>query len=68
MFFANELLEALDTLSSEEFGAFFNDLEKGIIKALEHFEKWFLPWLHLPLVICRLGGDNSRFLPLVFIT
>ena len=27
MFFANELLEALDTLSSEEFGEFFNDLE-----------------------------------------
>ncbi len=43
MFFADELLEALDTLSSEEFGALFGDLEKGIIKALEYFEKWFLP-------------------------
>ncbi len=43
MFFANELLKALDTLSSEEFEVLFDDLEKGIIKTLEYFEKWFLP-------------------------
>ncbi|RIB15105.1 hypothetical protein C2G38_2143741 [Gigaspora rosea] len=60
MFFADELLEALETLSSEEFGVFFEDLEKGINKALNHFEKWFAPWLHLPLVVCRLGGNNAR--------
>jgi hypothetical protein len=39
---------------------FFDNLEKGINKALEHFEKWLLPWLHLPLVVCCLGGDNAR--------
>ncbi len=60
MFFADELLEALDVLSSEEFGVLFDNLEKGIIKALEYFEKWFLPWLHLPLVVCRLGGNNAK--------
>ncbi|RIB24662.1 hypothetical protein C2G38_2139166 [Gigaspora rosea] len=60
MFFADELLEALETLSSEEFGVFFEDLEKGINKALNHFEKWFAPWLHLSLVVCRLGGNNAR--------
>src|SRR5207244_12810442 len=32
----------------------------GIIKALEHFENWMLPWLHLPLSICCLGGDNGQ--------
>ncbi|RIB26422.1 hypothetical protein C2G38_2163516 [Gigaspora rosea] len=60
MFFSDELLEALDNLTSEEFGSFFNDLENGIIKALKHFEKWLLPWLHLPLVVCRLGSNNAR--------
>lgn len=60
MFFVDELLEALDAQSSEEFRLFFNDLEQGIVKALEHFEKWFLSWLHLPLVVCRLGGENAK--------
>ncbi|CAG8712898.1 4985_t:CDS:1, partial [Ambispora leptoticha] len=60
MFFANELLEALESLSNEEFGTFFNDLELEINKALEYFEKWFLSWLHLPLVVCRLGGNNAQ--------
>ncbi|CAB5207347.1 unnamed protein product [Rhizophagus irregularis] len=60
MFFADELSGAVDALSSEEFGVFFDNLEKGINKALEHFEKWFLSWLHLPLVICHLGGDNGK--------
>ncbi|CAG8568528.1 3771_t:CDS:2 [Ambispora leptoticha] len=56
-FFANELLEALDALPSEEFGIFFNDLEQGIVQALEHFNKWFLSWLHLPLVVCCLVAE-----------
>src|SRR6185437_4008495 len=60
MFFADELLEALDNLSSKEFGILFDNLEKGINKALDHFEKWLSPWLHLPLVVCRLGGNNAR--------
>ena len=59
IFFADELSEAADTLSSEEFGVFFDNLEKGINKALEHFEKWLSPWL-LPLVICHLSGDNTK--------
>lgn len=60
MFFANELLEALDALTSEEYGILFENLEKGITKALDYFEKWLSPWLHLPLVVCRLGSDNAR--------
>ncbi|CAG8810224.1 46093_t:CDS:2 [Gigaspora margarita] len=39
MFFADELLEALDNLSSDEFGIFFYDLEKGINETLNYFEK-----------------------------
>ncbi|RIB26645.1 hypothetical protein C2G38_2030026 [Gigaspora rosea] len=56
MFFTNELLEAFDVLSSE---SFFNNLEQGIVKALEHFKKWFLPWIHLPLTISHLGSNKQ---------
>ncbi|RIB13971.1 hypothetical protein C2G38_2248548 [Gigaspora rosea] len=53
MFFADELLEALDDLSSDKLG-------KGINETLNYFEKWLSPWLHLPLVVCRLGSNNAR--------
>ncbi|RIB27756.1 hypothetical protein C2G38_1694737 [Gigaspora rosea] len=46
IFFSDELLEALDNFTSEEFGIFFNSLEKEIIKSLKYYEKWFLQWLH----------------------
>nr|CAG8662748.1 6400_t:CDS:2 [Entrophospora candida] len=58
--FGQELLEALESLDSDEWGSLYDSLERGIIKALEHFENWMLPWLHLPLSICRLGGDNGQ--------
>ena len=60
MFFSDQLLEAMDLLSNEEFGILFNSLEHGITKALESFQKWFSQWLHLPLTVCRLGGDNAQ--------
>ncbi|CAG8502880.1 9226_t:CDS:2 [Gigaspora margarita] len=60
MFFADELLEAIDILPSNEFEQMFNNLEHGISKAYEFFEKWMEQWLHLPLVICRLGGDRAH--------
>ncbi|CAG8778019.1 13511_t:CDS:1, partial [Rhizophagus irregularis] len=28
--------------------------------ALKHFEKWLLQWLHLPLAVCHLGGNNAQ--------
>ncbi|GET66310.1 hypothetical protein GLOIN_2v1761399 [Rhizophagus irregularis DAOM 181602=DAOM 197198] len=60
MFFSDQLTEAADSLSSKEFEILFNDLEYGIIEALKHFEKWLLQWLHLPLAVCRLGGNNAQ--------
>jgi hypothetical protein len=60
MFFSDQLSEAASLLSSEEFGILFNGLECGIIEALKYFEKWLLQWLHLPLAVCRLGGDNAQ--------
>jgi hypothetical protein len=60
MFFSDQLLEAANLLSSEEFEILFNNLEHGIMEALNHFEKWLLQWLHLPLSVCRLGGNNAR--------
>ncbi|RIB08768.1 hypothetical protein C2G38_2251808 [Gigaspora rosea] len=60
MFFADELLEVLETLPSEVFRVLFEDLEKGINKALDHFEKWFAPWLYLLLAVCHLDSNNAR--------
>ncbi|CAG8814439.1 30574_t:CDS:2, partial [Gigaspora margarita] len=57
----DKLTEALDALSSKEFGLFFDNLEQEIVKALEYFRKWFLPWLYLPLSICHLGDLEIRF-------
>ncbi|CAI2194552.1 7418_t:CDS:2, partial [Funneliformis geosporum] len=60
MFFADELSEAIEILSNDEFRELFNGLENGINKAYEYFEKWLDPWLHLPLVIYRLGGNSAH--------
>ena len=60
MFFSDQLLEAVDLLSDEEFETLFDNLEHGITSALESFQKWFSQWLHLPLATCRLGGNNAQ--------
>ncbi|PKY29906.1 hypothetical protein RhiirB3_446735 [Rhizophagus irregularis] len=46
--------------TSYMFETLFDDLELGIKNALESFQKWFSQWLHLPLAICRLGGNNAQ--------
>src|SRR5207253_681483 len=58
--FGQELLEALEFFNANEWGSFYDSLERGIIKVLEHFETWMSPWLHLPLSVCSLGGDNGQ--------
>ena len=35
-------------------------MENGINTAYEYFEKWLDTWFHLPLAICRLGGDYAH--------
>ncbi|RIB13682.1 hypothetical protein C2G38_2324984, partial [Gigaspora rosea] len=60
IFFSEELLEALELLNEIEFGETFNSLEKGMKKALLHFEKWIVQWLKLPLSVCRLGGNYAQ--------
>ena len=60
MFFSDQLLEAVDLLSNEEFETLFDNLEHGITSALESFQKWFSQWLHLPLATCQLGGNNAQ--------
>ncbi|CAG8558176.1 6773_t:CDS:2 [Gigaspora margarita] len=60
MFFANELNEALNLLNEQEFEKIIQDLERGLDKAIEHYKKWMMPWYHLPLSICNLGGDLSQ--------
>lgn len=60
MFFVDELLEAVEKLSNDEFEELFDSLENGINEAYEYFEKWLDSWLHLPLVICRLDGNTAH--------
>jgi hypothetical protein len=60
IFFADELLEALETLDTNEFDQLFDNLEMGLKKAVESFEKWMFSWCHLPLSICRLGGNSAQ--------
>ncbi|RIB29969.1 hypothetical protein C2G38_2027258 [Gigaspora rosea] len=52
--------EAIDLLPSNEFEKLFDDLERGVNKAYEYFEKWMNSWLHLPLTICQLGGNHAQ--------
>lgn len=59
-FFSDELLDAVDSLSNDEFRNLFANLEKGITMALEYFTKWMSQWLHLPLIVCSLGGNNAQ--------
>jgi hypothetical protein len=56
----DELLKALDSLEIQEFEDLFDDLERGIQKATEHFIKWMIPWCHLPLSICRLAWRKFK--------
>ncbi|CAG8530429.1 8373_t:CDS:2 [Ambispora leptoticha] len=35
-------------------------LERGIQKEFELHQKWLNCWLHLPLRMCRLGGNNAQ--------
>ncbi|CAG8692292.1 8970_t:CDS:2, partial [Funneliformis mosseae] len=39
IFFAEELLEAVDYLDSEQFGEIFENLNNGMQKAFDHFKK-----------------------------
>ncbi|CAB5348503.1 unnamed protein product [Rhizophagus irregularis] len=59
-FFAEELLEAVDSLEAEQFGEIFDGLNSGMQKAFDHFKKWMDPWCHLPLSICKLGGNFAQ--------
>ncbi|RIB21706.1 hypothetical protein C2G38_2034187 [Gigaspora rosea] len=56
LFFREELLESLDLLNDDQLFKLTSDLECGVQKALELYQKWLDCRLHLPLSICRLGG------------
>ena len=58
-YFADELNEANSILSEDESQNFCSKLNLGIKKSLESFSKWMECWIHLPLSVCRLGGDHG---------
>lgn len=56
-YFSEEYNEANITLLEDEFENLNLKINLGVKKALESFSKWMGYWTHLPLSICRLGGD-----------
>jgi fumarate reductase subunit C len=58
-YFADELEEASSKLPEDKFQNLRLKLKLGIKKASESFSKWMECWIHLPLSICRLGGDRG---------
>ncbi|CAG8503312.1 2581_t:CDS:2 [Gigaspora margarita] len=59
-FFSDKLLGAIDVLPSDEFKQLFNELEHGITKTYEYFEKWIDSWLYLPLIICQFSENHAQ--------
>src|SRR5207244_5854660 len=48
------------TLSSEnELQNYSFQLKHGLKAAFESFSKWMECWIHLPLSVCRLGGEHG---------
>ncbi|RIB05764.1 hypothetical protein C2G38_2218753 [Gigaspora rosea] len=60
IFFADDLHEALNILSEQEFEVLVEQLECGLEKAIESYKKWLTPWYHLPLSICRLEKSPAE--------
>ncbi|CAB4435112.1 unnamed protein product [Rhizophagus irregularis] len=59
-FFSTQIWEAITILQDDDFENFVNGLVSGIDSALNSLETWMGMWLHLPLSICRLGGNYGH--------
>jgi hypothetical protein len=57
--FGKEFENAQSMLSNEEYNNLKKKIKEGMKKALESFCKWMECWIHFPLVICSLGGNNG---------
>ncbi|GET56581.1 hypothetical protein GLOIN_2v1761399 [Rhizophagus irregularis DAOM 181602=DAOM 197198] len=55
--FGEELYEAENLLPIDVFNELCESLKSGVEHALNGFAKWMKVWIHLPLSVCRLGGD-----------
>ena len=56
-YFVEEFEEISNILQESELQSHRFKLNRGINVALESFSKWMECWIHLPLSVCRLGGD-----------
>ena len=56
-YFAEEVEEMSNIIQESELQSHHFKLNRGVEVALESFSKWMECWIHLPLSICRLGGD-----------
>jgi hypothetical protein len=59
-FFGEELLQCTEIMNDLEIESLIQKLGLGLQKGFELHQKWFDSWLHLPLSICRLGGNNAH--------
>ncbi|RIB05311.1 hypothetical protein C2G38_2219965 [Gigaspora rosea] len=57
---SGELLQSTEILDNLEIELLVQKLENKIQKELELHQKWLNCWLHLPLSMCRIGGNNAQ--------
>ncbi|CAG8597295.1 18170_t:CDS:2, partial [Gigaspora margarita] len=57
--FGEELADAKHELNTTDFENFCELLHDDVENALNGLIKWMETWVHLPLCICRLGGENG---------
>ncbi|CAG8548454.1 13785_t:CDS:2, partial [Cetraspora pellucida] len=65
--FEEELKEANSCLNVEEYQNLYVSLKSGLKNAYEGFCKWMTPWIHLPLLVCALGGSNGSLFASAFL-
>jgi len=59
LIFEKEFENAQYLLLNEEYINLKNKIKDGMKKALDSFCKWMECWIHPPLAICSLGGNNG---------
>src|SRR5438128_2240815 len=58
-YFTEEFEEYNSILSENELQNYSFQLKHGLKAAFESFSKWMECWIHLPLSVCRLGGEHG---------
>src|SRR5438128_10624825 len=57
-YFSEEFEEFSSIIPESELQNYCFQLKHDLKAAFESFSKWMECWIHLPLSVCRLGGEN----------